>query len=494
VTLLIPAAGANAANFTVSNLNDTGPGSLREAITQANANTSAPHAIDATGVTGAIPVASAFPTLSRSTTIAGPGANLLTVYRNRSTAAGTPYRIFATSSGTTVTISGLRILNGYDTATSGGGGVSNLGNMTLDGVFVTGNHTTGSGGGIRSIGTLTVQNSTVSGNTAHNLGGGIEQAGGTLTVRNSTVTGNTAGGGTGPSPRGGGIDAAGNTNTIESSTVSGNSAPSGANLFLPAGRTTSIRNTIVSNPLGGGQNCGGTGVWGSQGFNLESASTCAFAQPTDQANTDPALGALADNGGPTRTMAIVPGSPAVDTGSSAGLTTDQRGLARPVDNPFVANAPGGDGADVGAYEVQSTTDPAGGGDPPPEGPPDGPSGPNGDDPPAEVALGGKPKQDLRRKVSFRVTVNENASVATGGTLKVPQGGASTRQAKATYPLRETTVDVAADTATKVKLRLRKKGYAAAKDAGRAKALIDVFVLDRGGNPTTASTKVRLKDR
>jgi hypothetical protein len=69
---------------------------------------------------------------------------------------------------------------------------------------------------------------------------------------------------------------------------------------------------------------------------------------------DPLLGPLQDNGGPTETMAPAAGSPAIDAGSELGETTDQRGDPRPVDFPGIANAVGGDGADIGAFEVQPT--------------------------------------------------------------------------------------------------------------------------------------------
>jgi hypothetical protein len=61
---------------------------------------------------------------------------------------------------------------------------------------------------------------------------------------------------------------------------------------------------------------------------------------------------LQDNGGLTKTMAPALSSPAVDAGSGQGLTTDRRGLSRPFDAPAVANAPGGDGSDIGAFEQQ----------------------------------------------------------------------------------------------------------------------------------------------
>jgi hypothetical protein len=74
---------------------------------------------------------------------------------------------------------------------------------------------------------------------------------------------------------------------------------------------------------------------------------------TDQINTDPLLGPLANNGGPTFTHALLPGSPVIDKGKSFGLAIDQRGFPRPVDDPCVANASGGDGSDVGTFEMQS---------------------------------------------------------------------------------------------------------------------------------------------
>jgi len=68
---------------------------------------------------------------------------------------------------------------------------------------------------------------------------------------------------------------------------------------------------------------------------------------------DPNLGPLKDNGGPTFTHALVAGSPALDKGASFGAITDQRGLPRPFDDPAIPNAAaGGDGADIGAFEVQ----------------------------------------------------------------------------------------------------------------------------------------------
>ncbi|PYX90579.1 MAG: hypothetical protein DMG67_12580, partial [Acidobacteria bacterium] len=106
-----------------------------------------------------------------------------------------------------------------------------------------------------------------------------------------------------------------------------------------------------------------SGPFHSAGFNLigKKDGGTGFAAATDKKGTivsplNPMLSlkGLRDNGGPTQTVALVAGSPAIDKGTSAGLTgtltTDQRGFARKVDNSGIANATGGDGTDIGAFE------------------------------------------------------------------------------------------------------------------------------------------------
>ena len=126
-------------------------------------------------------------------------------------------------------------------------------------------------------------------------------------------------------------------------------------LHTPSGSTT-MQNTILAANTASLSSLDVAGTVSSEGFNLigvtnESSGWIAsdrkgsFAEPLD-----PKLGPLQDNGGPTPTMALLPGSPAIDQGNSSGLTTDQRDRLRTFDWPAVANASGGDGSDIGAFE------------------------------------------------------------------------------------------------------------------------------------------------
>ena len=100
-----------------------------------------------------------------------------------------------------------------------------------------------------------------------------------------------------------------------------------------------------------------TNSFDSKGYNLigDGNATAAFNKTGDQiiANNSPGLGHLADNGGPTETHALLAGSPAIDQGKAFGTTTDQRGKPRPFDLANVDNAPGGDGSDIGAFELNN---------------------------------------------------------------------------------------------------------------------------------------------
>jgi hypothetical protein len=237
-------------------------------------------------------------------------------------------------------------------------GIANVGgDVTVSRTLITGNTgaSFGIGGGIftsgsfspenTTPGTLTLEDSTVSNNTAVD-GGGIEsEINGTLTVLNSTITGNTAVGSAG------GIDFFGSTNDIEFSTISGNSA-----LFLGGGGISggegsiSLTGTIVAGQLDGG-NC--AGLITDSGYNLDDDGSCGFTPANNSlSDTNPMLdpAGLANNGGPTQTIALEPGRVAIDAIPSGAIgcgttdTTDQRGVTRPQ----------GAGCDIGAFEAEQS--------------------------------------------------------------------------------------------------------------------------------------------
>jgi hypothetical protein len=256
-----------------------------------------------------------------------------------------------TVSGSGVTLSNLTFRNGK---AEWGGGIYNTGTLTVNSCSVSGNSSVGKGfraaegGGILNFGKLTINNSTVSGNTASGgaggAGGGIF-SGGILVIANSTITQNETAGG------GGGILTGGYNGNLSLSnvTISGNSSGFGGGIDFGYGSAI-VQNSIVASNSGG--DCEGS--ISSKGHNLSSDSTCGFNGPGDMNNTNPMLGPLANNGGPTQTMALLSGSPAIDAGNPSGcadgqghlLKTDQRGEPRPDKEDT-------NGCDIGAYERQT---------------------------------------------------------------------------------------------------------------------------------------------
>lgn len=224
------------------------------------------------------------------------------------------------------------------------------------------NQTTGSGGALYIDGrpatkpSVTITGSTFSNNQAPNVvpnsGGAIYVDGSAaITITNSTLSGNSA-------YRGGGLaldQSLSNQNLtvrLTHVTLAGNTATQGAN-FYSSKTSSSIQTVDLANTIvGGGCSLNSGATLNSLGYNLSSDSSCGFAAATDLQNTDPQLAALADNGGPTQTRALNPGSPAINkiplvNGScnDSGVTTDQRGYARP--------EPSGTLCDIGAYEADA---------------------------------------------------------------------------------------------------------------------------------------------
>ena len=393
------AESAHAAPFTVNTLNDAGPGSLRQAILDANAAPGGDQILFASGLSGQITLASSLPQITTALDIQGPGAGTLAVSGNSNV------RILeiALTPGVPVSISGLSLVNGNAQAQPGGAVVAAGGDVSISDSVISGS-TAASGGGIFFGGfttgtSLTVQRSTISGNTATTGNGGGIQAriqaldstsGGTAFVQQSTISGNHA-----PSGNGGGISAEAAASgslyclvpgpitcyaygfreahatldvTVRGSTVAGNSGgPVSGGIFAsgignpPSSMTSEVSRVKLEDTIAadnttadvGGSNAGASF---SAGFSLIEAGGPAVQQDPPGSNIlglDPQLAPLAANGGPTPTQAVSKSSPAIDKGKSYGATTDQRGLARPVERADVPNsaAAGADGSDIGAFEL-----------------------------------------------------------------------------------------------------------------------------------------------
>lgn len=304
---------ARALVYVVSNLNDSGAGSLRQAILNANAHAGADTITFS--VSGTITLLSGLPVISESLTIDGAGQKV-------KVSGNDHYRVFEINEHAgLVTINNLGIVRGLG---SSGGGIDFWGlELTVNNSTFSGNHASGSGGAIYSSCmtpgiTLRVINSTFSGNSAV-YGGALyncwdtefeEYEAGVLIVKNSTFSGNSA---------------------------SGNGAD-----IANKGGYLDVSNSILANSAGGA-NCYSTK--GNAGaYNLiENNSGCG----TPMLASDPRLGPLAYNGGPTQTFALQPISPAIGAGDDATcaadpvFNVDQRGVERPL----------GSHCDIGSYEA-----------------------------------------------------------------------------------------------------------------------------------------------
>jgi len=287
--------------------------------------------------------------------------------------------------GGTATVTGSTLSG--NSASNDGGGISNAGTLTVTNSTLSGNSApSGFGGGIFNQSTLTLTNSTLSGNSApgSDSGGGIFNQG-TLTVTGSTLSGNSAAG-----YGGGGIYNDARVMTVTNSTLSGNSAPNGfgGGIFTDTGTVTVTNNTLSGNSAsngGGIYTSGGTltvtnstlsgnsapGIGGGFGGGIRNDGTVNAANtlivnntPGDVSGTSIAgtnnitgsftfAGGLQNNGGPTQTLALPPGSPALGAGDLATCTNppvsgkDQRGFSRP-DASTTA-------CDIGAFESQGFT-------------------------------------------------------------------------------------------------------------------------------------------
>lgn len=270
--------------------------------------------------------------------------------------------ITATVTMTDSTVSGNSALNTTGGAGRAGGISNNDGILTITGSTVSNNTATNIAGGIYNFGgNLTMTGSTVSGNSAANFGGGILSETNlideTTTITNSTISGNRVTG-TGTQSVGGGIHNNNGRTVVENSTITNNTAPANQGSGVASATGASTRTEVSSTIISGNTNTDADIVFGSinsfdsNGYNLigDGNATGSFDQPGDQTTVaDPKLGPLADNGGPTRTHALLAGSLAVDAANPAcpPPAADQRGVERPQDGD------GGDGTarcDIGSFE------------------------------------------------------------------------------------------------------------------------------------------------
>jgi hypothetical protein len=337
-------------SLVVSNTNDTGTGSLRRALEDAAPGDAV---VFSPAVTGTITLTSGELLINKSIPIYGPGAKILAINGNAAS------RVLH-SGGVTASISGLTITNGNAVGSFGSGICNSQSTLTVSNCTLAGNSATIGGGGIYNDGfsgtaRLSVIASTLSGNSGA-FGGAIDNVGtsgsATLTVSNSTLANNSAG------TDGGAIFSTGQSGgsaslAVIGCTFSSNSASTlGGGIFNNINSTLTIGDTILKTGASGANLVNSSGTVTSRGYNLSSDNGGGLLAATgDQINTDPKLGPLKDNGGPTPTMALLSNSPAIDKGKNFGLTTDQRGAPRPFDFASTANAVGGDGSDIGAFEL-----------------------------------------------------------------------------------------------------------------------------------------------
>lgn len=356
--------------ITVTSSADSGPGSLRQALTDLCPGGTVLFSPELSGQT--ITLTSGPFVLSKNVTIDGSGAPGITVSGNYSD------RVLIINAGTTASVRHLTLANGYGWDLAGG--VLNNGSLTLDhatvkdnvmatnagefwkgggGIYsgdgarlnlvdstVSGNQAGWSGGGIYAFynTTTTITRSTVSGNISSDVGGGIRSLG-NMNITNSTISGNTATGW-----HGGAIFHTDGNMNISSSSIVNNIAPDWASSAIFIGEWGAVVPTLtLTNTLITGNHwyaceqyaSGGTVSLVSGGHNLVQDASCNPVA-SDLITGDAQIGPLADNGGPTWTHALLAGSQAIDAADdSLCPVVDQRGVARPQ----------GPHCDIGSFEL-----------------------------------------------------------------------------------------------------------------------------------------------
>ena len=366
--LLLPSASPGA-TFTVDNLNDSGAGSLRQAILDVNASTG-PHVIAfAAGLNGTIELASALPSIREPLDMHGPGAEELFIDANRH---GRVLELNARQLNSLFSLSGLSFTGG-SASTHAGIWVAN-GRLLLEDAYIIDNSTTSLAGGglsVESLAEATVRRTWIANNFAMTSGGGIFSRGNLLVDQSSIYSNRSLLSGAGLWGDG--------TITVTESTISNNFTDQqggGIYLFSATAQATLYSVTIVNNssltvdgagffkstdsiPVEAGavilagnlhnlveSNCNRS-LGPIDQHNLSGDESCGFSGASDRQNTDPRLRIVQFNGGPTPSAVPLPGSPVIDQGAAPFcINVDQRGWTRPVDGDDVPGAE----CDIGSIE------------------------------------------------------------------------------------------------------------------------------------------------
>ena len=410
VLLLLAAASPAAADtFAVDNGNDVdlstcGPAdndcTLRGAITKANATTG-PDTITLPALRVAL--RSELPRIDGALAIQGTSARSSII-----DGTGTVGTLLSANFGSDLTLADLQVTGAQ--RTPGDGDTAVGGPTRVERVAIVDNQSTG----LAAFNGATIVDSLIARNTGDGVGG-VSSSGATV-ISNSTVTGNTAAISgvpplAGPLVFAGGVINVAGLLEIDHSTIADNHIVPGAALLtgVNLGSIEQLHPSAVvrSSIVGGadGPSCGGT--LASRGHNVDADGTCRFDGPGDRSGVDPMLAPLADNGGPTDTMALLEGSPAIDEGDACPAT-DQRGATRAqgarcdagaLESPFTAPVP--------APLPPPTTPPA----PPP--PVITPPGPPSDTTPPKLTIGRIAKtvkrSALKGGLKVRIGANEPIS-------------------------------------------------------------------------------------
>lgn len=347
------ATSAYGATITVTSLDDAGAGTLREAITTANGSAGADEIVFNAGLNGVIPLASDLPAITEQLTIAGPGP------RNVTISGQNTRRVL--SANASLTISGVRLANGF---TDRGAGIAfndSTGMLTVADCHFDQNTVTVDGGAIVILaGSVKVERTTFTTDQAAGNGGVIwyGQGGGTptATFTNCTFVNNFA------SSNGGAIrqfNTTAYTSALTNCTFVVNNAGSGGGAIAVAGGSMTLLNNLFTANAAGGNPGGHIRITGGtvtslghnlfgdlDGSNLTPDATDKFGVIGSQLNTGVLIAFPFNNGGLTDTTPLLSSSIAIDGGAAAGApVSDQRGF------PRVGCSP-----DVGAFEVQTPAD------------------------------------------------------------------------------------------------------------------------------------------